>query len=228
MPHEKPIKKPVIAKKPKKDWRPLLAGGIIFIMVLSTFVVALDYLFPVKTNDQGEQPIDKFGPYDVFKAGEHDYYIKLSSDFYWHFRANPVDTLNVPVFPYRENFLNNMGKNKEMWVAFSPEEDPRVILAASEIAKTAAALNYTVQKGFTNQPKRCVDNPQDDVCTIPILGLEFANENRTVFRILGPKVDSISDTSILAIGHNIIVQGDTYDHLDIAADKASLIMLGLA
>ncbi len=173
------------------------------------------------------ESVGYYGPYEVFKVDDHDYYMRINPEVEWHFRANPQDTVNIPVFPYKKDVNLAVDNVSLVWIATVAEEDPRLIASATEIAKTLGAKGKTVKHGWLRVPLVCTDHPTDPDCKKVIVPLEFANENRTVFRMLGP-LDDIKKNAIYVMGNNIIVQGKDYDGLDLAATKVELIMLGLA
>jgi hypothetical protein len=210
----------------KRDWRPLFMWLIAVITIGAFMFFAFEYIFPAPETN-GDELIGTYGPYDLYKADEHDYYMQINPELIWHFRANPLDTISIPVFPFKENFKEALEGADEVWITFAAEEDPRIVLAAVEISKTLGAQGYTVKRGWVRQPKICETDFENIICDEPIIPPEFANENRTVFKILGP-LDNISTPAIYVIGNNIVVQAPDYDQLDLVADKAVLIMLNLA
>jgi hypothetical protein len=213
-------------KGTKIDWRPAFIWIIAVIVLGFLMYFAVGFFFPKPTTSTDEL-VGTYGPYDVYKVDDHHYYMQINPELIWHMRANPLDTVNIPVFPFKSEFLKAMDGVNETWIVFSAEENPRVVAAAVEISKTLGARGYEVKRGWLRQPQICVTEPTEPVCYEPIIPLDFANENRTVFRILGPE-DNISSAAIYAIGNNIIVQAPDYDQLDMAADKVSLMLLNLA
>lgn len=222
-------KKPLLpAKKKKFDWKPFIAGGIVFMLIISSFIFVINSLGPQTPPSVSGQPVDKYGPFDVYKAAEYDYYIRLNENVEWHFRVNPQDTVMVPIFPYPEDVKKALNSSKEAWMTYSPNERSRLIIAVTEIAKTAGALGLRVNQGYIRQPEKCKENATLDICSMPIIPMDFANENRTVFRFLGPEDANGTTAQVFVMGHNIIIQGGDYDQLELAADKVCLLMLNLA
>ena len=223
------VKQDVLVKV-QKDWAPFLAWAIAVIVIAAIGYIAFQYFFPAQLAPQDEL-VGTYGPYDVYKADDHDYYMQINPEVIWHFRANPLDTVSIPVFPFKKDFKAALKQDpshpKEVWIAVAPEEDVRVVVSAIEISKTLGAQRYEVHQGWLSQPAVCLNDTTNPVCSQMIVPLEFANENRTVFRILGPK-DNVDSEAIYVMGNNIVVQGTTYDGLDKAADKAVLMMLNLA
>ena len=225
---------PAQPKTRKVDLKPSLAVILMILMLASTFYYVIDYFFPANNQTgPGPQPgtktvVAKYGPFDVYSENPKDYYIYLNPEVEWHFRTNPVDALEVPVFPDKEKIREAVKQANEVWITYAPEEDPRIIVSAMEIAKTAGALNKTVNDGFIRQPQQCMEEADLSICTKPIIPIDFAQTgNRAVFRMLGPK-DNVTGTGIFVLGNTTVIEAGTYDDMDLAADKVSLILLGIA
>lgn len=223
------ISEPVTpASKPTPiNWQPLFVWFMATVVIGAFIFFGIEYFFPKPAPPVQDEVVGTYGPFDIYMADEHDYYMQINPEVIWHFRANPLDTISIPVFPFKENFKAALANVNEVWIAIAPEENARIIVAAIEISKTLGAQGYTVKRGWLRQAKSCLNDTTNPICSEPIIPLDFANENRTVFRILGP-VDNIEDSAIYVIGNNIIIQAPDYDQLDRVADKAVLMMLNLA
>ena len=217
----------VSVKQTVIDWRPLIVWLAVVVLIAALGFFAFEYFFPKPVQQVQDELVGAYGPYDVYKADEHQYSMQINPEVIWTFRANPIDTVSVPEFPFKKDFKAALADVKEVWIALAPEEDVRAVVSATEIAKTLGAQRYEVHSGWLRQPVKCAADSTLPVCSEPIIPLDFANENRTVFRILGP-VDKVEQPAIYVMGNTIIIQAPDYDSLDLVAVKAVLLMLNLA
>lgn len=211
----------------KIDWRPLLVWLSVVVLIATLGYFAIEHFFPAPAAEAQDELVGTYGPYEVYKKDDHQYWIQINPEVIWTFRANPLDTISIPVFPFKQDFKAALADVTEVWITRAPEEDPRVVVAAMQLATTLGAQGYTVREGLIRQPENCIGETASPLCAQPILPLEFANENRTVFRMLGPK-DNVPESAIYVMGNNIIIQAPDYDALDRVVVKAVLIMLNLA
>lgn len=218
----------------------LMALFLILLMVFSTLAVVGEF-FSKKQEDA--EHIGVWEGFDVFKKADHDYFM-LVKNVEWHFRANPLDIVNISVLYNRDEPPNDMyftGKIRGFGVfvpgsiiLMNPNASAREVAATTEIAQ---ALGYVKAKGeeglgnfevaFTEKAENRPDImvlPEADAINIS------RKEGKVVFYVFGPD-EGANDTYVWNRGGSdskfFRIHGKDYDDLDKSAGKVKLMLLDI-
>ncbi len=218
--------------KLRMNWTKAGAILVMFIMLFSALAVVADFFVNPEDETSEDEHLGLLNGRDVYKRDEHDYYISdLDLGIELHFRSNPLEAQHIEMrkealwmIDYLRQgpsgYLAVFYNTTKIAVLMDPEEETRIITAATEITQSLGFTGWQpslIEAAFTR------DSGRADIPVVTEKEAHQSNDTTYFYIYTQPEENT---TVIKHFGKIIYVQAPDYDALDLAVDKIKLRMFG--